>query len=222
MDGRREKLIKGWRQSAKHAWNVVKDFERVIASYTGAPYAVAVDSCTNALLLAVSYHTQWTKKPVVEIPKFTYAGVPMSIINAGAAVRFRDEEWDGIYQLAPWRIYDAARLFTSRMYIPGSLMCLSFHWTKHLPIGHGGAILCDDKKAVEWLKRARYDGRAEGVPPRKDTFPLKRAWHVMMSPSAAAQGLLLMGGMQEHNEPLPWGPSTNSDYPDLSKHEAFR
>jgi len=219
---RRPFQYKGWRQSAKHAWAIVKDFERVIASYTGAPYAVAVDSCTNALLLAVAYFSREKRNQgFVEIPKFTYVGVPMSVRNAGATVRFRDEYWNGKYQLKPYPIYDAARHFTSGMYIPGSLMCLSFHWTKHLPIGHGGAILCDDEETVSWLKRARYDGRTEGVAPKSDNFT-QIGWHVVMSPVSAAQGLLLMSDMKEHNEPLPWGPNTSSDYPDLSQFEIFK
>ena len=33
-------------------YKVVKMFEEEIAHYTGAPYAVSVNSCTNALFLA--------------------------------------------------------------------------------------------------------------------------------------------------------------------------
>ena len=222
MKNRRPYQYKGWRESTKHAWAIVRDFERVIASYTGSPYAVAVDSCTNALLLAVAYHIKDERgRQSVEIPKFTYVGVPMSVRNAGAKVLFRDEAWVGQYQLKPYPIYDSARHFTSGMYIPGTMMCLSFQWTKHLPIGHGGMILCDNKEAVTWLKRARFDGRTEGVAPKSDKF-LQIGWHVVMSPVSAAQGLLLMGGMREHNEPLPWGVGTNSDYPDLSQYKIFQ
>lgn len=145
----------------------------------------------------------------------------MSICNAGAKVKFRDELWSGSYKLIPYPIYDAARHFTSGMYIPGTMMCLSFHWTKHLQIGHGGAIICDDETAVAWLKRARYDGRTQGVEPRLDKF-IQLGWHVMMSPVSAAQGLLLMADIKEHNDPLPWGPGTSSDYPDLSLMPVFK
>jgi len=213
---------KGWRQATKHAWGVVRDFEQVVASYTGAPYAVAVDSCTNALLLAVAYSIRNAPiRQAVDIPRFTYIGVAMSIRNAGADVTFRDEQWDGKYLLLPYPIYDAARHLTSRMYIAGTLMCLSFHWAKHLPIGHGGAILCDNKETAAWLKRARYDGRTEGVAPKSDAFR-HIGWHVVMSPVSAAQGLLLMASMNEHNDPLPWGPGTDSDYPDLSQIGLFK
>lgn len=208
---------KGWRQAAKHAWAVVRDFEMVIASYTGAPYAVAVDSCTNALLIAFAYH----KIGLVQLPKHTYVGVAYSVINAGGRIEFVDSRWTGMYQIAPYPIYDAARHFTSGMYIPGTLMCLSFHWTKHLGLGRGGAILCDDKNTVAALKRYRFDGRTEGVHPKNEKFE-HGGWHVPMCPTVAAQGLLMMAGMKEHNDPLPWGPGTNSDYPDLSTMEIFK
>ena len=208
---------KGWRQSASHAWAIVRTFESVIASYTGAPYAIAVDSCTNALLIACALKNV----DEVELPRHTYVGVAFSVLNAGGRIKFVDSRWTGMYQLAPYPIYDAARLYTSNMYIPGSLMCLSFHWTKHLGVGRGGAILCDDKKTAEALKKLRFDGRTEGVPPRKDKFS-HLGWHIPMCPTVAAQGLLMMAGIKEHNEPLPWGPGTDSDYPDLSQLEIFR
>lgn len=208
---------KGWRQSAKHAWAIVRTFESVIASYTGAPYAVAVDSCTNALLIACALKNV----DEVVLPRRTYVGVAFSVLNAGGRIKFADSRWAGMYQLAPYLIYDSARLYTSNMYIPKSLMCLSFHWTKHLGIGRGGAILCDDKNTADALKRYRFDGRTEGVSPNKDRFS-HLGWHVPMCPTVAAQGLLMMAAIKENNEPLPWGPGTDSDYPDLSTMSIFQ
>ena len=37
----------------KNAFEVVRQFERRIAKYAGSKYAVAVDSCTNALFLSL-------------------------------------------------------------------------------------------------------------------------------------------------------------------------
>ena len=203
---------KTWREAAKHAYRVVEAFEQVLASYTGAPYVIAMDSCTAALHLACQY----LKVGRVEMPRLSYVGVPASILNAGGSVDFRDEDWQGMYQLAPYPIYDAARRFTSDMYVPGTLMCLSFHWTKHLQIGRGGAILCDDPVAAAWLQRAAFDGRKRGTSPNVDK-ELSRGWHYYMTPNLAAQGLMLMSGMKEHNPDLP-----RSDYPDLSQLEAFK
>lgn len=203
---------KAWRQAAKHAYRVVEAFEHVLASYTGAPFVIAMDSCTAALHLACQY----MRVGEVEMPKLSYVGVPASILNAGGTVKFRDEDWQGAYRLAPYPIIDAARRFTSEMYIPGTLMCLSFHWTKHLAIGRGGAVLCDDPAAAAWLQRAAFDGRARGTSPNVDK-ELSRGWHYYMTPNLAAQGLMLMSGMREHNPDL-----ARSDYPDLSTMKAFQ
>lgn len=213
----RPRQHKNWRYAAKHAYAVVDSFERVLASYTGARYAVSVESCTAALLLAVAWHQRNVAWPLTyEIPRRTYCSVPMSILHGGGQVAFRDEEWVGSYQLKPHPIFDCARHFTSKMYRAGTFMCVSFHWSKHLPIGRGGAILCDDKIAADWFKRARFDGRDSTKAPKNDKG-LILGWHMYLTPPAAAQGLMLMAAIDEHNEPLP-----NDEYPDLSLMEAFR
>jgi hypothetical protein len=212
INNRRPVQRRNWRGAAKYAYGIVRDFEEVLCSYSGAKYAVTVESCTAAILLCCAY----LKVKEVSIPKYTYCSVPMSVIHAGGTVKFRDESWLGSYQLLPYPIFDCARHFSSGMYRSGTFQCLSFHWNKHLPIGRGGAILFDDPKAVEWLKRARFDGRKEGVSPKNDKG-LIRGWHFYMPPPQAAQGMMLMGGIAEHNDPLP-----NDDYPDLSLQKCFR
>ena len=65
-------------------------FEEEVAEYTGAPYAVAVDSCTNALFLCLKYAQKFIPLgdvvPEIIIPKETYVSVPQTIINAGHRV----------------------------------------------------------------------------------------------------------------------------------------
>lgn len=210
---------------------VTKDFERALCQYTGAPFAVAVNSCTMALLLAVAYHLRWPNEGgahyrdlSVEIPKRTYVSVPMSIIHAGGRPTFRDEDWKGAYQLKPLPIWDSARWFTSDLfpriqntYGPGQIMaCVSFHWSKTLGIQQGGAILHSEYDADQWLRRARFDGRTEGMPPSMDKFS-QIGWHCYMSPEVAAEGLMRLSFLAKHNEPLP-----NDNYPDLSEMEIFR
>ena len=114
-------------------YKIVKMFEEEVAHYTGAPYAVSVNSCTNALFLACKWYKVEGKEVI--IPKRTYLSPPQSIIQAGGKLVFEDIEWKGIYQLKPFPIYDAAKRLTSNMYIPGTMMCLSFHIKKHLKIG---------------------------------------------------------------------------------------
>ena len=108
-------------------YKIVKMFEEELSNYTNAPYVVTVDSCTNALFLVCKY----LNVKQVTIPSKTYLSVPQSIIHAGGEVifdkRIKTNHWRRIYQLKPYPIYDAAKRFTSNMYIPKSYMCLSFH-----------------------------------------------------------------------------------------------
>jgi hypothetical protein len=110
---------------------------------------------------------------------------------------------------------------TSNMYIPDSFMCLSFSGVyKHLKLGKGGAILCDDYQAYRWFKRARFSGRNE-CSYHTDDFDML-GWNFYMMPEIAARGLLLMGqfysvdGSPKHNEDvcLP--------YPDLSAFSIYK
>ena len=105
-------------------YKIVKMFEEEVAHYTGAPYAVSVNSCTNALFLACKY--VGIDGQDVIIPKRTYLSPPQSIRQAGGNLVSEDIKWKGIYQLKPFPIYDAAKRLTSDMYIPGTHMCLSF------------------------------------------------------------------------------------------------
>src|SRR6056297_3597188 len=142
-------------------YKIVKMFEEELSNYTGAPFVVAVDSCTNALFLCCKY----LEVGEVTIPSKTYLSVPMSITHAGGTPIFdispQTNHWAGVYQLKPYPIYDAAKRLTSNMYISGSYMTLSFHIKKQLGIGKGGAILTDNEEAAEWFKCARYEGRSE-------------------------------------------------------------
>jgi len=205
-----------------NAYRAVKDFEQALCDYTGAKYAVTVSSCTMALLLACRWH--WEFSPIVKdpmftaitIPKHTYCSVPQSIIHAGFNVAFRDEEWQGYYQLEPLPVWDQARYFTEGMYDEDcreaeEFQCVSFHWSKTLAIGQGGAILHDNPEADIWFRKARFDGRTEGIEPKNDQLGMI-GYHCYMSPRDASDGLSRLSVLPKHNDPLP-----NDDYPDLSK-----
>lgn len=217
---------------------VTRDFEKALCQYTGAPYAVAVNSCTMALLLAVAWHLRFDEasylpgethnRRSIEIPRRTYVSVPQSIIHAGGRPSFRDEDWIGAYQLKPLPVWDSARWLSSLFYHgswqrgerrefgEGAMVCVSFHWSKTLGIQQGGAILHDNPEADRWLRRARFDGRTEGVAPKDDRFDMV-GWHCYMSPEVAAEGLMRLSLLPRNNHPLP-----NDDYPDLSQMEIFR
>ena len=196
------------------SYQIVDEFEKVIAEYAGAKYGVAVDSCCNALLLSCKY----LKVKTVQIPKFTYPGVACAIINAGGKVTFRDTEWQGRYMLYPYNIYDSALRFRESMYVPDTLYCLSFHAKKHLPIGRGGMILTDDVEARDWLRKARFDGRNQ-VPLDKDKIDTV-GFNCYLTPEQAARGLMLFDLFR--HKFLDDIDSTKQGYPDLSLIEAYK
>lgn len=199
---------------------VTAQFEQELCNYTGAKYAVAVNSCTMAILLALAWHIPEEnrykpkhERPKVSIPRPGYVSVPMSIIHAGGFPEFRDEDWRGSYQLQPYPVYDCARRFTSGMYQPGTFQCVSFHASKLLGIEQGGAVLHDCDDADLWFRRMRFDGRTPGINPKDDpAIGTIVAFHCYMNPSTAAQGLLRLFSLPRHNDDL-----NNSDYPDLSE-----
>ena len=206
---------------------VTRDFEAALCEYTGARYAVTVTSCTAALLLVCRWwcrdeNQTWGAGIGVlppfpfTIPKRTYVSVPMSIINAGGQVFFRDEDWSGAYQLAPYPIWDSARRFTSGMFMPGQFQCVSFHVSKILGDTQGGAILHDSPEADAWFRRMRFDGRTEGVAPKDDDIR-EVGYHYYMSPDVAARLLHRLSFLPRVNNDLP-----NSEYPDLSTFEIFK
>jgi dTDP-4-amino-4,6-dideoxygalactose transaminase len=177
-----------------NVYKPVYELEKKLSEYTGAPYVVCLDSCTNALFLCC--YRLGVKQ--VTIPKRTYVSVPMSIIHAGGEVEFEDLEWTGTYQLKPYPIWDSAKRLTTDMYVDGTYMTLSFHNRKPLKIGKGGAILCDNEKDYEWFKRARYMGRGEQSYHTDDIDTL--GWNMYMTPSQAIRGIELLGILPKHNE----------------------
>src|SRR3990167_4556540 len=164
---------------------VIRQFEKTIAKHCNALYGVAVESCTAAIFLSCLY----LKVKEVVVPKRTYHSVPFSVVHAGGTVRFTDLRWRGAYQLKPYPIIDSAVRFKSGMYRPGVFHCLSFQYSKHIPIGRGGMILTDNKRAAEWFRKMRNDGRREI--PKEDDFVGLAGWNLYMTPEQAARGLSL-------------------------------
>jgi dTDP-4-amino-4,6-dideoxygalactose transaminase len=204
------------RRPKNNPFKIVQMFEEEVADYTGAKYAISVDSCTNAIFLVCKYLNVGD----VIIPSKTYLSIPQSIIHAGGNVIFdrRNEtnNWKGIYQLKPYPIYDSAKRFTSNMYIPNTLMCLSFHIKKHLKISKGGMILTDNEEVVKWIKKARYEGRSEKLYHQDDIDML--GWNMYMTPQQASHGLSLMQNMPTHNNDL----GENDGYRDLTEFTVFK
>jgi dTDP-4-amino-4,6-dideoxygalactose transaminase len=206
---------------ATGVYKVTEDFEKALADYTGAKYAVTVDNQSNGLFLALMYET--VNGTEITIPARTYPSVPCEIAHAGAKINFTPVEGKtikGAYQLAPTNIWDSALRFTADMYIPGTHMCISFTGPyKHFKLSKGGAILTDSEEAYKWFKRARYSGRNE-CSYHDDHFDML-GWNFYMMPELAARGLLLMNqfynmdGTKKHQDDL------ELPYPDLSQFEVY-
>lgn len=188
----------------------VENFEQLLSLYTGAPYAISVDCCTNALLLCFLYSSE---KKII-LPKNTYVGVAMSALHAGKEIIFKDIDWTGQYNIAPTNIYDAAKRFTADMYVPGAHMCLSFHYKKHLKIGRGGAILTDSKEAADWFKLVRNSGRHIDQTLTEQLFTV-RGYNMLFHPDLALKGIDLLKSLPAYNDDLPY-----EFYGDLEKQMA--
>jgi dTDP-4-amino-4,6-dideoxygalactose transaminase len=202
-------------------YNVTDVFEKAICKYTGSPYAVAVDCCSNALFLSLMYDN--IKGKEIGIPKRTYMSVPCEIIHAGGKVKFL--EMDGIitkgaYQLHGSNVVDSALRFTADMYIPGSFMCCSFSGKfKPLKLGKGGCILTDNKDAYEWFKRVRFSGRNE-CEYFIDSFDML-GLNFYLNPMTSTLGLMLIGQFYNYDGTKKVTPDVEAIYPDLSLYPIY-
>lgn len=204
---------------AEGVHKITEQFEGELCRYTGAPFCVSVDNCSNALFLALKY--EGIKGKEITIPARTYPSVPCEIIHAGGKVRFDSRQVvKGAYRLSPSRVWDSALRFTAGMYIPGTFMCLSFSGPyKHLKLGKGGAILTDDYQAYLWFKRARFSGRRE-CSYLSDNLDML-GWNFYMMPEIAARGLLLMSAFYDVNGNPVHNEDIEKEYPDLSIYPVY-
>ena len=128
----------------------VGNFERAIADFFGSPYAVAVDSCTHGVELALRYNNAQT----ISVPNRTYLSIPFLSYKLDIDLEWRDEEWVDYYYITE-NVIDAAVLWKPKSYIPNTFMGISFQYQKHLSLGRGGVLLMDNEEAAKQIKRCR-------------------------------------------------------------------
>jgi len=87
------------------------------------------------------------------------------------------------------------------------MQCLSFGHNKPLQIGHGGAILLDDKQAYDFLLQQRYDGRDLTVQPWQTQRVFKVGYHYRPAIEDARIGLEKLPTLNEQPK--------YHEYPDL-------
>jgi len=189
----------------------IAQFERALAEFTGAPYAIMTDCCTHAIELCLRYDQV---KEVVMTP-YTYLSIPMTMHKLDIKYSYDNhspKQWIGEYPFGLTRIWDSARRLEKNMYRPGTMQCLSFGHGKPLHIGRGGAILLDDVVAYDTMLAQRYDGRDLTVSPWEDQQVFRVGYHYKPTLEEAQQGLALLEGIKV-NQPVP----VQVDYPDLRK-----
>lgn len=210
-----------------NAHDITREFERLLAEYTGAKHVIAVDSNCSGLFLCLRWRAN--KRPEtlgekIQIPRHTYIGVPYVIRAAGytpigdnSPFAGETAHLDGEYQLGYTDIWDSAlSLYAGMARDRYSLQVLSFTGPyKHLKLGKGGAILCNDDEAAAWLRRAAFSGR-NYVSYHEDVFDMAEGYNMYMAPQIAALGALLMPGLPKQNKDL------YLPYPDWTQHPAFK
>jgi dTDP-4-amino-4,6-dideoxygalactose transaminase len=185
------------------AFEEILQFERLLAKKTGAPYAVMTDCCTHAIEMCLRYK----KVKRVQFTAYTYLSVPMIMHKLGIEYELVPEKWTGEYRFYGTDIWDSARRLEDNMYRPGMMQCLSFGHNKPLQIGHGGAILLDDKEAYGILLQQRYDGRDLQIAPWQAQRSFMVGYHYRPTIEDARIGLEKLYFVNE----LP----KYHDYPDL-------
>ena len=193
-------------------YEINNQLEKQLSEYTGAPYCVVLDSGTSAIILSCILH----EVDEVEVPKDTYISVPFAIIQGGGKPKFVDLEYEGMYQLKPYPIWDSALRLKRGMYIPNTHMILSFGHRKQLPIGSGGALLLDNEEEYIRLKRLRYNGRPETA--YHDTDDITEiGFNMILHPILASIGVEMMKTFPDNPPDKP----TSMNGLDLTKFSVF-
>jgi len=158
-----KKVLKSgwWGMGAK-----VKEFEEKWAKFVGAKYAVATNSCSSALDIAVKLVD--LPNPV-KVPAFTFISTALAPLKAGYDIEFVDINEDTLCAdyadivvhyggniSGEGIIHDMAHCGGAKH--RGILSCWSFHAVKNLPCGDGGMITMNSKKLYERAKALSWCG----------------------------------------------------------------
>jgi dTDP-4-amino-4,6-dideoxygalactose transaminase len=165
-------------------FKIVQEFEKTIAEFYGAPYAVATDCCTHAIELSLRYQNVKS----TTCPSQTYPSIPFTLMKLNLQWSFVNQDWTDYYYLGNTNIVDAAVYWKKDGYIAGTYMCLSFQFQKHLNLTRGGAILVDNYNTYQTLKKMSYDGRLPNIS-WKDQNIDTVGYHYYMTPETAMVGL---------------------------------
>lgn len=151
-------LTSGWLSSGPR----VRQFEEAFAAYVGAPHAVALNSCTAALHLALLAFEIGPGDEVVTTP-LTFCATANVIIHAGATPRFADVD-EETWNLSPAAAAEAVSGRTRALlpvHFAGRPADLSAF--RRLSSKHGLMLVDDCAHAVEAVAGGRKVGAAADV-----------------------------------------------------------
>jgi dTDP-4-amino-4,6-dideoxygalactose transaminase len=191
---------------------MIKKFENRIAEFFGAPYAVAVDSCTHGIELCLRH----TKAKEINVPNHTYLSIPCLAYKLNIELNWHFKEWQDYYYVTD-KVIDAAVLWQPKSYIPDTFMCISFQYQKHLSLGRGGIILLDNYEDSRILKKMSCDGRLPDVPWREQDIDMI-GYHYYMTIETACLGLRKLDNAKR-TKPKQW---VITDWPDLTQMKIFK
>lgn len=220
----KEVIKSGWLTMGKKTL----EFERKLACYIGAPYVIAVNSCTSALFLAIKAILRKRAIKKITLPSFTFSATAAVCLHNGLEIEFGDidkktfnlkktSNWSipvhfaGLYcQQENVVVEDSAHRIVKNSF-GGNLTAYSFYVTKNISTGEGGALATDDKETAQWLTQARLHGLSAGAWKRYQRkgdwqyqvkFP---GWKMNMTDLQAALGLVQLKklpAMQERRQQL--------------------
>ena len=175
----RKVLKSGWITSGPK----VKEFEEQFAKYVGAKYAIAVNSCTTGLILALkcSMYSHSEEIPTtVIVPSLTFAATAEAIVNAGMSPYFVEgkelhkidpEEYDGAVTVhlygedrrfrlpGKFIVEDSAhRVEKDQMKDNPNIVVFSFYATKNMTTGEGGMVCTNNKYTAEKIRLMIFHG----------------------------------------------------------------
>jgi len=187
------------------SFDILFKFEKALAEYTGAPYAVVTDGCTHALELCF----RLDRITYTEFTAFTYLSIPQLMYKLNVSYELKTEYWNwaGEYQFAKTNIWDSARLLKPTMYRSGMKQCLSFGHSKPLELGKAGAILLDSEWQYRELSKMRSDGRDLRITPWQDQLTFGEGYHYCPTLETCQIGIDLLSNI------IPG--VTHQEYPDL-------
>jgi dTDP-4-amino-4,6-dideoxygalactose transaminase len=182
---------------------VTEQFERAFAARVGARYAIALNSCTAALHIALKLLDVGRGDEIL-VPTMTFVSTAMAADYEGASAVFCDVSEDALamnyvdaaerrtirtkavvpvlYAGRPVRdpqlglpvVYDCAHATGARWNAAGKICCWSFHAVKNLATGDGGMITLDDEDLYQRAVRLRWLGIDKSTWSRSDVE--KRYW----------------------------------------------